>query len=258
MPVGGSFSYRLQFPDPGVYWYHPHIREDYGQELGLYGNILVVPTDPDYWAPVNREIVLTLDDVLLEDGKIAPFSRSETTYVAMGRFGNILLVAGEPDLELERAARRGGALLPDEHREHPGLQRRAAGCADEAGRWRQRPLSSRRSSSMRSCWHRRSAWSSTSLFDTPGQVTLVHDTPDRCYPLGGDHGQRRTGRNRHWAKQFDVMRRNADMVAERERISRLPGRRAGQDAGLRRRDGHGRPGGRGRLHLPDAPGGRQR
>ena len=32
--------------------------------------------DPDYWAPVNREWVLTLDDVLIEDGRIAPFSRS--------------------------------------------------------------------------------------------------------------------------------------------------------------------------------------
>ena len=71
MEVGDRFTYRLQFPDPGVYWYHPHIREDYGQELGLYGNILVVPADPDYWAPVNREVLLTLDDVLLEDGQIA-------------------------------------------------------------------------------------------------------------------------------------------------------------------------------------------
>ena len=43
IPIGGAFSYELTFPDPGVYWYHPHIREDYGQELGLYGNILVVP-----------------------------------------------------------------------------------------------------------------------------------------------------------------------------------------------------------------------
>jgi hypothetical protein len=34
MPVCGSFAYRLRFPDPGVYWYHPHIREDYGQEMG--------------------------------------------------------------------------------------------------------------------------------------------------------------------------------------------------------------------------------
>ena len=35
MPIGGSFSYVLDFPDPGVYWYHPHVREDYAQEMGL-------------------------------------------------------------------------------------------------------------------------------------------------------------------------------------------------------------------------------
>ena len=49
--------------------------------------------------------MLTLDDVLIEDGQIAPFSRSETNYAAMGRFGNVLLVAGEPELALE--AKRG-------------------------------------------------------------------------------------------------------------------------------------------------------
>ena len=97
---GESFPSRVTFPDPGLYWYHPHIREDYGQEMGLYGNVLVVPADPDYWPPAHREIVLTLDDVLIEDGKVAPFSRSETTHTAMGRFGNVLLVAGEPDLAL--------------------------------------------------------------------------------------------------------------------------------------------------------------
>jgi FtsP/CotA-like multicopper oxidase with cupredoxin domain len=25
IPVGGRFSYRIQFPDAGLYWYHPHI-----------------------------------------------------------------------------------------------------------------------------------------------------------------------------------------------------------------------------------------
>jgi FtsP/CotA-like multicopper oxidase with cupredoxin domain len=104
IPVGDSFTYRIQFPDAGLYWYHPHIREDYTQELGLYGNILVVPTDPDYWPPVNRECILTLDDLLLEDGKIAPFSPAETTYAAMGRFGNVFLASGEPDLRLEARA----------------------------------------------------------------------------------------------------------------------------------------------------------
>ena len=54
-----------------MYWYHPHIREDYGQEMGLYGNVIVVPADPDYWPPAHREIALTLDDVLIEDGRVA-------------------------------------------------------------------------------------------------------------------------------------------------------------------------------------------
>ena len=84
MAVGQRSTRRASFADAGVYWYHPHIREDYGQELGLYGNILVEPADPDYWAPANRELLLTLDDILLEDGKVAPFSRA-TTHAAMGR-----------------------------------------------------------------------------------------------------------------------------------------------------------------------------
>src|SRR5215218_7662157 len=100
MAVGERFSARLTFPDPGLYWYHPHIREDYGQEMGLYGNLLVEPADADYWPPVHREVALTLDDVLIEDGKIGAYSRDETTHTAMGRFGNVLLVGGETDQEL--------------------------------------------------------------------------------------------------------------------------------------------------------------
>src|SRR3954471_8999519 len=92
IPVGGRFSCRISFPDPGVYWYHPHIREDYGQELGLYGNCIVVPADPAYWPPAHRELTLTLDDLLIEDGRVAAFSPEQTTYAAMGRFGNVLLV----------------------------------------------------------------------------------------------------------------------------------------------------------------------
>jgi FtsP/CotA-like multicopper oxidase with cupredoxin domain len=33
--TGGRYSCELRFPDPGLYWYHPHIREDYAQEMGL-------------------------------------------------------------------------------------------------------------------------------------------------------------------------------------------------------------------------------
>ena len=105
IPVGGTFTYRIEFPDPGVYWYHPHIREDYGQEMGLYGNILVVPADPDYWPPAHREVLLTLDDVLIEDGKIAavqPRRRRPTRRWAVS--ATCMLVGGETDLSLERAS----------------------------------------------------------------------------------------------------------------------------------------------------------
>jgi FtsP/CotA-like multicopper oxidase with cupredoxin domain len=95
VPIGGSFTYRLRFPDPGLFWYHPHLREDYTQELGLYAPIIVVPTDAAYWSPTNRELTLTLDDLLLEGGKIAPFSRTQSDHTAMGRFGTVMLVNGE-------------------------------------------------------------------------------------------------------------------------------------------------------------------
>ena len=73
IPIGGSYTQKITFPDAGFYWYHPHIREDYGLELGLYGTIIVEPSDPSYWPPADRHLTVTLDDLLVEDGKVAPF-----------------------------------------------------------------------------------------------------------------------------------------------------------------------------------------
>jgi hypothetical protein len=43
-----------------------------------------------------------VDDLLVEEeGRIAPFSPTETSYAAMGRFGNVFLTSGDPDLGLE-------------------------------------------------------------------------------------------------------------------------------------------------------------
>src|SRR3989338_3444371 len=70
MKPGESFTYKIKFPDVGMYWYHPHVREDYAQELGLYGNYLVTPSEPNYWNTVNRDVPLFLDDILIEDGQI--------------------------------------------------------------------------------------------------------------------------------------------------------------------------------------------
>jgi FtsP/CotA-like multicopper oxidase with cupredoxin domain len=97
IPVGGEFTYRLQFPDDGLYWYHPHVREDYGLEMGLYGNIVVEPAAGDALEPVDREVIVTLDDVLMEDDQIAPFRVGDVSHTAMGRFGKLMLTAGLVD-----------------------------------------------------------------------------------------------------------------------------------------------------------------
>jgi FtsP/CotA-like multicopper oxidase with cupredoxin domain len=186
IPVGGRFTYRLELPDPGVFWYHPHIREDYGQELGLYGNILVVPADPEYWPPAHREVLLTLDDVLLEDGRIAPFDRAETNYAAMGRFGNVLLVGGEPALSL--SARRGEVVrlyLTNTANTRvfnvalPGARLKLVG--GDSGRCEREELVE----SVVLAPSERVVLDV--LFEQAGELTLEHRTPERTYPLATIH-----------------------------------------------------------------------
>jgi suppressor of ftsI len=92
---GGSFLYRVHFRDAGIYWYHPHHREDIQQDLGLYGNLLVRPNGESF-GPANREEVLALDDLLLDADGPSPYGREAPTYALMGRFGNVMLVNGEP------------------------------------------------------------------------------------------------------------------------------------------------------------------
>jgi len=94
VPAGGDFTYTLRFPDAGIYWYHPHVREDIQQDLGLYGNIFV--RDPAAAPPpVDREEFLILDDFLAGEDGAVPYGADQPTHAAMGRFGNIFLVNGE-------------------------------------------------------------------------------------------------------------------------------------------------------------------
>jgi FtsP/CotA-like multicopper oxidase with cupredoxin domain len=56
------------------------------------------------------------------------------------------------------------------------------------------------------------------LFDKPGNLTLEHRTPERVYPLAAIHvSDERIEPS--YSDQFEVLRTNADMVAERERIA---------------------------------------
>ena len=191
VPLGGRFGYRIAFPDPGVYWYHPHVREDYGQEMGLYGNIIVVPAEPlyaepAYWPPVHRELTLMLDDILIEEGRIAPFHRAEANYAAMGRFGNMLLVNGEPTTSL--SVRCGEVLrlyLTNSANTRvfnvalPGARMKLVG--GDSGHYEREELvdavvlapSERAVVDV--------------LFERPGDLTLLHRTPHRAYSLGKIH-----------------------------------------------------------------------
>lgn len=99
---GESFTYHLRFPDAGLFWYHPHIREDYSQELGLYGNILVQPADRAELRPVDREQVLMLDDFYLDSVTAsAPFRTDQVDRTMMGRFGNVNLMNGDTVFRME-------------------------------------------------------------------------------------------------------------------------------------------------------------
>jgi suppressor of ftsI len=105
VPPGGSFEYRVHFRDPGIYWYHPHVREDVQQDLGLFGNLLVRSPDPAYHGPANREEALMLDDITIGDDGLVPYGSESATHALMGRFGNVMLVNGEPRYQLK--VRRG-------------------------------------------------------------------------------------------------------------------------------------------------------
>jgi FtsP/CotA-like multicopper oxidase with cupredoxin domain len=215
--VGERFTARLEFPDPGAYWYHPHIRQDYGQEMGLYGNILVEPADPDYWPPANRELMLTLDDLLLEHGSVAPFSPSETNYVAMGRFGEVLLVNGETELSLEASLGEVVRFYLTNTANTRTFKFAVAGArmklvGGDSGHVEHEQFvedvvlapSERVVVDV--------------LFDQAGDVSLEHRTPERAYTLGSVRvGAERVGTS--FQEQFELLRTNNDMVAERERIA---------------------------------------
>ena len=97
---GQTFVYTLHFPDEGIYWYHPHIREDIQQDNGLYGNMLVDSLHSNYYNYVNQEELLVLDDLLIRDDKIVSYGKNYADHVTMGRFGNVMLLNGKTDYSL--------------------------------------------------------------------------------------------------------------------------------------------------------------
>jgi len=215
IPPGETYTHQLTFPDPGLFWYHPHMREDYAQEMGLYGNVIVEPADESYWPKADRELVVTLDDVLIEGDAIASFDPHHATFAAMGRFGNVLLIAGETGQQFDVAAgqvvrfmltntansRVFRASIPDARMKLIG---------SDGGRYERETFvedvtvapSERAIVDV--------------LFERAGRVTLEHVTPERRYSLAAlkVSGESRTTAA---AAEFDQLRVNDEMVRERDK-----------------------------------------
>jgi FtsP/CotA-like multicopper oxidase with cupredoxin domain len=221
IPPGGTFTYRLRFPDPGLYWYHPHIREDYAQEMGLYAPIVVEPSDPSYWPPADRHMTITLDDVLLEGGKLAPFRRSGSTFTAMGRFGNVMLTNGETRFSGEAVAGEVIRLYLVNTANTRifnfalrGARMKLVG--GDSGRHEHETFVDEvlLSPSERAVVD--------VLFDVPGEVRLEHRTPDHVYDLGSFSVSRSAAGGA--AESFAELRTDPELAAERRSIESDLGR----------------------------------
>ena len=95
--IGADYQQNISFPEPGLFWYHPHVREDYAQASGMYANFIVRPKDANAWPVADREEILQLGDISLTDDGLLEFSKEKVTHTLMGRFGNTQLVNGRTD-----------------------------------------------------------------------------------------------------------------------------------------------------------------
>jgi FtsP/CotA-like multicopper oxidase with cupredoxin domain len=217
IPVGGGYSCQVQFPDAGFYWYHPHMREDFAQEMGLYGTIVVEPADPTYWPGVDRELTLTLDDLLVEDGHVAAFSRSGPNFTAMGRFGNVLLINGETTFagtatvgEVVRLYLVNTANTRLFNFALRGARMKQVG--GDSGRYERETFIDEvlLAPSERAVLD--------VLFDAPGEVRLEHRTPDQTYDLGAFLVAAAGNGGGAAAASFATLRTDPELSEEHRRI----------------------------------------
>ncbi len=90
---GESFVYEFAPPDPGTYWFHPHLRGSEQVERGLFGVLIVEEAEP---VPFSRELLWVIDDWLLDEtGQISPEFNTPRDLRHDGRWGNVVTVNGK-------------------------------------------------------------------------------------------------------------------------------------------------------------------
>jgi suppressor of ftsI len=180
---GETFTYDLTFPDPGVYWYHPHLREDFTQDLGLAGNFLVVPKDTTYWNPVEHEWTALVDDILIDaNHPQITANNKQVENALMGTYGNTMLVNGETKYQWQaKQGERARFYITNAANVRPfklnldGLKMKLVGA--DNGKYEQE---TRQEHIVLSPGERAVV---ETYFDQPGTFTLTHKTPTKTYQL---------------------------------------------------------------------------
>lgn len=92
---GETFTYDFVVPDPGVYYYHPHVFDAEEMGAGLYGALIVDPKEPAA-EDLGDPVVLVLSDMSInEDGELAPPDQGGNLATLFGREGAVVLVNGK-------------------------------------------------------------------------------------------------------------------------------------------------------------------
>lgn len=212
--VGESFTYKLKFTDPGAFWYHPHVRTDYALESGLYANIIVTPKDSAYWSPVNREVPLMLDDIALDKDGMLPFDAKVANHTLMGRFGNVMLVNGETDYQLQ--AKQGEVVrlyLTNAANTRlfnfalPGVKMKLVGA--DVGKYEKETFVDQ---IMIAPGERRVV---DVFFEQAGEYAMKHQTPDKEYAMGKVSVSSEPA-SPSYSNEFSVARTNGAVVSELE------------------------------------------
>lgn len=184
---GETFTYDLTFSDPGVYWYHPHLREDVTQNLGLAGNFLVMPKDTAYWNPVEHEWTALLNDILINDThpKLTA-NDAQVDNALMGTYGNTLLVNGETNYQWEaKQGERARFYITNASNVRPynidlgGLKMKLVGSDNgkyEQETWQDHIILSPGERAVIETY-----------FDSSGNFAFTHQTPGKTYQLASIH-----------------------------------------------------------------------
>ena len=92
---GESFTYDFIVPDPGIFWYHPHVMSAMQVGYGLYGAFWAEDPAEAETVGVADELVILLSDIAVtEQGELEDPNSGGSAGMAFGREGNHVLING--------------------------------------------------------------------------------------------------------------------------------------------------------------------